>query len=235
MANEADITNRAVLKSILQRWFLDISMGFLFVGMVVWIVCILLSSIASKPSWLLVPITVIYAELTLYMAAAAFKNATAARRSAEAMEASVVEQRLSRFAAFGAEVSFPDGQRYKRESDGGCSIVLGNLYRQPIIGLQVVLWQMDSASASGGQIKYSSMVESKPQDIDQSVKTITVRLSPSSRPEAERVPFADAALERYKDVFKGSVPKSTLCLIALSHRASIGTSYFVYDVNEEDA
>lgn len=217
-------------ESKFRQWFrrarADLVFVAILVGMVVWIIWILASDWPDKPSWLLVPLTVIYAVLTLYMAAAAIQNAQAARRSAEAMEASVEEQRLSRWAAFAANLSFPQGYTYTRGEDGNLSVVLGNLFRQPIIGLRVVVWFMDQSPNAEGQVRYSTMMESDSIDVDQDVSTVNVTLKPTSRPEAERVQFADLAMQRYKEVFPNQVPKSALCLIVYSHRANVNSQFF---------
>jgi hypothetical protein len=199
-------------------------------GMIGWTIRILASDQPEKPSWLLVPLTVIYAVLTLWMAAAAFQNAQAARRSAEAMEASVEEQRLSRWAAFAANLSFPQGYTYRQETDGSLSIVLGNLFRQPIIGLRAVVWFMDQNAGSDGQVRYSTMMESEVLDIDHDTHTITLQVKPTKRPEADRVQLGEFALRRFREVFQNQVPKSTLCLLTYSHRANLATQHFVYDI-----
>lgn len=209
---------------------MDLVFVVVVVGMIVWIVWILASDWPDRPAWLQVPFTVIYAVLTLYMAAAAFQNAIAARRSAEAMEASVEEQRLSRWAAFAANLSFPQGYVYRQEADGNLSIVLGNLFRQPIIGLQIVVWFMDQTPGASGHVRYSTMMESEVVDIDHSTSTVTMKLRPTKRPEAERIRYGELALARYREVFENQVPTSALCLLTFSHRAKLSPQYFVYDV-----
>lgn len=214
----------------LRRAWLDLVLLTIVVGMIGWVIWILASDQPDKPSWLLVPLTVIYAVLTLWMAAAAFQNAQAARRSAEAMEASVEEQRLSRWAAFAANLSFPQGFTYRQEADGSLSIVLGNLFRQPIIGLRAVVWFMDQTPGADGQVRYSTMMESEALDIEHDTPTVTVQLKATKRPEAERVQFGELAMVRYREVFQNQVPKSALCLLAYSHRANLSTQFFVYDI-----
>lgn len=214
----------------LRRVWGDLIMLLILVGMIGWAIGIIASDQPDKPSWLLVPLTVIYAVLTLYMAAAAIQNAQAARRSAEAMEASVEEQRLSRWAAFAANLSFPQGYTYIRGEDGDLLVVLGNLFRQPIIGLRVVVWFMDQSPNAEGQVRYSTMMESESIDVAQDTSTVNIILKPTARTEAERVQFANLAMQRYKEVFSNQVPKSALCLIVFSHRANLNSQFFVYDL-----
>ncbi|MEW6199332.1 MAG: hypothetical protein AB1601_11815 [Planctomycetota bacterium] len=172
----------------------------------------------------------IYAVFTLWMAAAAFQNATAARRSAEAMEASVEEQRQSRWAAFAAVVSFPDGHKYWVHPDENATIILGNLFRQPILQLRVGLWEMDAQSAGEGQVKYSTMMESEPKDVPADGQTVRVQLRRTLLPESERVRLGNLALGRYREVFSNAVPRSALCLISYMHRAQLSPSVSVFDL-----
>ncbi len=216
------------LSQRLRRWWGDLVLLLILAGMIVWIVYILITDLPEKPSWLLVPITVIYSVLTLYMASAAFQNAHAARRSAEAMEASVQEQKLSRWAAYAAIVSFPKGQTYEEEPGGSVSVVLGNFFRQPIMDLRVGIWHMDHNHE--GNIQYSSMVESDPIDVESDTQTVKIQLKPTGRPEAERARIANNALERYRKIFNNQTPKTALCLIEFSHRASMGPQSLVCDM-----
>lgn len=218
------------LKTWCRKWLGNILLLVIVGSMIVWIVCLAVSDRPDKPSWLLVPLTVIYAMFTLLMAAAAFQNAVAARRSAEAMEASVVEQRQSRWAAFAAILSFPEGCNFRVKNDGSTSIVLGNPYRQPMLGLWVRMWEMEDLSLGEGQIKYSTMKESAPTEVEAAAGSVTVQLHPTSQPESERVRIANLALERFRDVNRGAVPKSALFLITYSHRAQIGDTILVYDL-----
>ncbi|MCG3130336.1 MAG: hypothetical protein FLDDKLPJ_01091 [Phycisphaerae bacterium] len=197
--------------------------------MIAWIIGLAFSASSEKPSWLLVPLTVIYAVFTLWMAAAAFQNAVAARRSAEAMEASVEEQRQSRWAAYAATLTFPEGLTFRPNADGAVTFSLGNPYRQPMLGLWIRIWDMEPQGAGPGSIKYSTMRESVPKDVEASDASVTVQVKPTTQPEAERVRVGDLALKRYKEVFSGEVPKSTLCVITYRHRAQLGDVILVYD------
>jgi hypothetical protein len=207
-----------------------LSLILILLLMVIWTVHILVSDQPDKPSWMLVPLTVIYAVLTIWMTKAALQNADAATRAAVAMEASVDEQRRSRWAAFAANLSFPEGLTYKQNTDGSISIVLGNHFRQPIIGLCVAVWFMDQSPGAAGQIRYSTMMESDSRDIDHDTATVTIRLSPTHRGEAYRIHHGNVALERYKEVFQNELPKSALCMLQYSDRANLGFKHFVYDI-----
>lgn len=218
------------LKAWCRKWLANIVLLMIVGTMIVWIGCLIVSDSPDKPSWLLVPITVIYAVFTLWMAAAAFVNAAAARRSAEAMEASVQEQRQSRWAAFAAYISFPEGYKYRANTDGSTTIALGNLFRQPIMNLHVRLWQMEAQSIGEGQVKYSTMMESTPINVEADEPTPAVQLQRTSLPESERARIANLALRRFREVFDNNVPRSALCLITYAHRAQIGEMVLVYDL-----
>ncbi len=234
MVTDSKNPSESKFKAWCRKWLAGIVFLLVIGSMIVWIGCLVLSDRPDKPSWLLVPITVIYAMFTLGMAGAAFQNATAARRSAEAMEASVEEQRQSRWAAFGAVISFPEGYKYRVNTDGSTTIVLGNLFRQPIMNLHVRLWQMEAQSAGEGQVKYSTMMESVPIDVEADAASVTVQVQPTSLPESERVRIANLALERFREVFRNAVPLSGLCLITYSHRARIGESVLVHDLQRAE-
>ncbi len=221
-------------KAWCRKWLPNIALLLIVASMIVWIVCLVVSDRPDKPSWLLVPLTVIYAVFTLWMAAAAFQNAAAARRSAEAMEASVEEQRQSRWAAFAALVTFPECLKYRANTDGSASIVLGNLFRQPILQLWVRLWQMDAQSTGEGQVKYSTMMESVPIDVEANNASVTVRVQPTSLPESERVRIANLAMDHFRQVFQNAVPRSALCLIAYRHRAQMSETFLVYDLERTE-
>ncbi|MBN2560892.1 MAG: hypothetical protein JXQ75_08180 [Phycisphaerae bacterium] len=234
MVTDSKNPSESKLKAWCLKWLAGIVFRLIIVSMIVWIGCLVLSDRPDKPSWLLLPITVIYAMFTLGMAGAAFQNATAARRSAEAMEASVVEQRQSRWAAFAAIVSFPEGQTCRVNTDGSTSIVLGNPYRQPMLQLCVRLWQMEGQGTGEGQIKYSTMMESIPMEVAADASHVTVQLQQTSQPESERIRIADLALQRFRHIFQNAVPKSALCLITYLHRAQIGETVLVYDLQRAD-
>jgi hypothetical protein len=168
------------------------------------------------------------------MAAAAFQNAAAARRSAEAMEASVEEQRQSRWAAFAAILSFPEGFNYRVNTDGSTSIILGNPYRQPMLQLWVRLWQMEGQGRGEGQIKYSTMMESVPMEVAADAAHVTVQLQRTSQPESERIRIANLALERFRHVSHNAVPRSALCLITYLHRAQMDVTLLVYDLQRAE-
>lgn len=218
-------------KTWCRKWLAGVVLLLIVGSMLVWIGCLAVSDSQDKPSWLLVPITVIYSVFTLWMAAAAFQNAVAARRSAEAMEASVKEQRQSRWAAFAAILTFPEGYKYDVNNDGSTSIVLGNPYRQPMLRLWVRLWQMEGE----GQIKYSTMMESEAIDVAADAAQVKVELRATSQPESERVRVADLAIERFRLVFQNAVPRSALCLITYAHRAQIDDTILVHDLQRAEA
>jgi hypothetical protein len=167
------------------------------------------------------------------MAAAAFQNAVAARRSAEAMEASVEEQRLSRWAAFAAVVSFPAGYRYRVQTDGRRTVQISNAHRQPILELRIAMWDMETVVGAQDKLRYSSMLENEPRDVDAHDRTVEITLSPTRRPETERITFGNLAIERFKELTKGIPPKTTLCLITYLHRAQNNYAVFVYDLAPE--
>lgn len=231
MPRDFKTTTDSKIKAWIRKRFSDITLLLVVASMILWIVCLAVSDRPDKPSWLLVPLTVIYAVFTLWMAAAAFQNAAAARRSAEAMEASVEEQRQSRWAAFAAILSFPEGSNYRVNADGSTSIVLGNPYRQPMLRLWVRMWEMEGHNMGEGQIKYSTMKESSPIDVEANAASVTVQVHPTSQLESERVRIANLALERFRQVYGGAVPMSALCLITYSHRAQIGEAILVFDLN----
>lgn len=230
MVTDSKNPGQSKLKAWCRKWLPNLVLLLIVGSMIAWIGYLVISDKPDKPSWLLVPITVIYAVFTLCMAGAAFQNAAAARRSAEAMEASVEEQRQSRWAAFAAIVSFPEGYKYSVNSDGSTSIVLGNPYRQPMLQLWVRLWQMEGQGTGEAQIKYSTMMESAPMEVAADAALVTVQLQPTSQPELERVRVADLAIERFRHVFQNAVPRSALCLITYAHRAQIGETVLVYDL-----
>ncbi len=234
MVAETSNSPASKLKVWCRKWLLAIVLLLIVCCMIVWIVYLAISDKPDKPSWLLVPLTVIYAVLTLMMAAAALQNSAAALRSAQAMEASVEEQRQSRFAAFGAVISFPDGLEYRLNTDGSATIVLGNIYRQPIMDLCVRLWLMESERTGKGLVKYSTMMESAPIDVEADTASVTVQLTPTTKPESERVKIGDIALQRYRDVFRNEVPRSCLCLITYYHRASLNHTLYVYDLQRTE-
>ncbi len=211
--------------------------GLLFlcilVGMIAWIVVIGRSDWDDKASWLLVPLTAVYSILTLFIGVASFQNAKAALRSARAMEESVAEQRLSRWAAFAAVISFPRGYRYSVASDGRGILVLGNPLRKPIIQLQVKLWEMEAASVGDGLVKYSTMMESDDADVEEGQATVTIELRPSILPEQERVRLGNLAIERFRTVNQGVSAKATLCLITLRHLAQPEGIVLVYELERQ--
>ena len=231
MVTDSKNPGQSKLKVWSRKWLAVVVLLLIVGSMIAWIGYLVVSDKPDKPSWLLVPITVIYAVFTLCMAAAAFQNAVAARRSAEAMEASVEEQRKSRWAEFAAILSFPEGYKYRVSTDGSTSIVLGNPYRQPMLQLWVRMWEMEGSSMGDGQIKYSTMKESTPTDVEAATANVTVQLHSPSQPESERVRVANLALDRYREITQGAVPSSALCLITYTHRAKIGEAILVYDFN----
>lgn len=230
MPTDPPANTASKIKAYVKKYSLDFALLLVVLCMIGWIIGLALSDRADKPSWLLVPLTVIYAVFTLWMAAAAIQNAVAARRSAEAMEASVEEQRQSRWAAYAATLTFPDGHNFRTSTDGTVSISLGNPYRQPMLELWIRMWEMEPQPTGVDSIRYSTMKESLPQDVEAADATIIVQLKATTQPEMERVRIGNFALQRYKDVYQGDVPKSALCLITYRHRAQLSNVILVYDV-----
>lgn len=214
-----------------RKWLGDSIIFALLIAMILWIIILAAGSAPNKAGWLLVPVTAIYSLITLWMAAAAFRSAQASERSARAMEASVEEQRLSRWASFAAQLTFVDGLRYHISDDNFRVLVLANAFRQPILGLQVFMWDMEIGLDQQGKLRFSSMMESEPRDYLDVDEAFNVILKPSTRIDQEKVQFGEIALERFRSVFGGNVPQRTLCLINYVHRASWPQpTFLVYDM-----
>ncbi len=229
MKQDAPSKPRSKLNAWCRKWLVDVILLLIILSMIVWIICLAKSNMPDKPSWLLVPVTVIYSVFTLWMAGASAQNAVAARRSAEAMEASVEEQRQSRWAAFGAIISFPDGYKYRVDQANNWSITLGNPYRQPMLRVWARMWLTEGPGAAEGQLKYSTLMESAPIDVPADSPGFSLFLKPTTQAEAARISAGNAALERYREVYGGALPKSALVAILYEHRARLGSTVLVYD------
>jgi hypothetical protein len=145
------------------------------------------------------------------------------------MEASVAEQRLSRWAAFAAMVSFPEGMKYRRVGDDAM-IQLNNVFKQPIMQLQVLLWEMEVSKDGKRHLRYSTMLESVPKDIDAEAGAFSVRLTPTIRLESERLQAGESALSLFRERFAGKVAQFALCVVTYVHRAQMDTAVFLYDL-----
>jgi len=202
----------------LSKYGLTLAFVSIIVGLLGWFSVIASGDGSQKPGWLLIPLTAIYALSSLYMAAGAIQAAQASRKSADVMEQSLREIRLSRIFQYSPYISFPQGFRYELRSDGCAAISLRNLFNAPIISLYMVLWEMED-SPDGKVLKYSSLRESVPRDYAANETDITVVLSPSQRTEEEKVNSARQALQGFQGAF-GRGPLNSLCVTLFSIRGN---------------
>ena len=201
--------------------------------MILWMLWIALSDWEDKPTWLLVPLTAVYAMLTLLMFAAARQSALAATRSAQAIETSVYEQRRDRFLAHAVFISFSGGLNYHYVDEQHATVRMRNVYSRPILGLQVLLWRIEVSSSGERSVKFSTMLEAIPRDIDPETRDFEISLGPSERTEQERVALGQEALARYRRFNRDAIPMSALCLIWYYDRALNDFATYVHDLQRQ--
>ncbi|MCL5102955.1 MAG: hypothetical protein M1133_02410 [Armatimonadetes bacterium] len=216
--------------SILKRGWLDL----LFLVILVWLIVLVCRMVYKSPpnaaQWLLVYLTGIYALLTLYLAMATLKSALAAERAAVAMEGSLEEARLSRWAQFAATIGLPDGEYYTCNSDGTVSLRIANLFSQPMVGLIVAMWETEIGPAGQREVRYSSMMVSQARDVLAGEAVIDIALKPARTTESVCRGIGENAVARFQQVF-GKMPEHSLFLVQFLHRADMSGTQFVYDLN----
>lgn len=221
------------MKLWLRRYGGNLFCVLLLVGMLLLIWIILAGDSPDKPAWLLLPVTGIYVLVSLYMAAGAIQAAQASRRSVEVMEATLVEMRLSRQMQYSPWFSFPCGAKCLLTPDGSAHIELRNLFRVPIAGLWIMLWELETSS-HGKVVKYSSMRESVPRDYSADEREMSIVLSPSGRTDDEKLQIATMTAEQFERVY-GRPPQSSLCLIAYYVAGEPQPRSLFYDLMIEDS
>lgn len=207
---------------------IDTVLLLIVLGMIGWIIQLAATDQPDKATWLLVPVTAIYSVFTLFVAGASIRNAQASLRAAEAMEASVEEARLSRWAAHSGYISLTDRDHYT-VSNGAAKIRLTNAFRQPILDLQVFIWRTEEGPSGDREVQYASMLESKMRELSDDEDIVEIELTRSTRAESECRAFGEAALSRFESLSK-SRPQHSLCVLRYAHRANMLGSIFVYDL-----
>jgi hypothetical protein len=220
---------KGILKVLRTGW-LDV----LFLIGLVWLLTCVVRLVRASPSnitdWLLVYLTGIYALFTLYLALAAVKSAAAAQRSATAMEASIEESRMTRWAQFGASIQVADPEGYVLRDDGSAQLELLNPFEQPVINLQVAMWETETLQNGQREIRYSSMMTSQPRSVLAEERRIELTLQTSHLPESQKREIGELALSRFKEVFNRT-PEHTLVLVTYNDRvAFLSPMILVFDL-----
>jgi hypothetical protein len=219
--------------SKLKQWFKrswgDLALLSIVVACLVWMAILFHGNSPNKASWLLLPITTIYVVSNIYVAAAGFRAAQAAAKSAEIMELALREQRVSTQALFAPWISFPEGLKCQLNSDGTAEIRLTNLFNQPAAGLQLLLWEMETDEQGQQSCKFSSLGESAPTDFLASATNQTVALSPSKRTDVEKVNTGTIALNEFRTRFSRT-PKQSLCVMLYYTKISSGAEMLLFDL-----
>ena len=203
----------------MKSWeFFKKNFGDLFIIGILLFLIIEIIRLISNPTpemtdWLLVYLTGIYALFAFYLAAMSAKSALAMERSAKAMEDSLIEARMTRWAQFGAPIQLSNFETYNRNYDGSISIEISNILEQPILNIVIAMWETEQGSSGNREIKYSSMMQSKPRSVTADEKTITLFLKPVNIPESEKVNLGNMALDRFKQVFNNNFPQNSLFII----------------------
>lgn len=224
---DTENTNR--FGAFLKRGWFDL----IFLGLLAWLLYeIVRLAIKAPPNvteWLLVYLTGMYALLTLYLALISTKSALAAERAAKAMEESIEEARLTRWAQFAATVGLPDGDHYVEHVDGHATLRLTNVFSQPMVDFSAAMWRTELNPAGEHEVRYSSMIRSQPRSVLAAEQEISLDLQATNSTEAECRSLGELALLRFQQVFNKK-PQHTLCMIAYYHRAGMSPMQLVYDL-----
>jgi len=225
-----------MLKKTLQ-WLRSALGDLVFLSVLLWLLFkiagLVLRQSPNLTEWLLVYLTAVYALVTFYLAAMSAKSAVAAERSAKAMEASIEEARLSRWAQFAATIRLARGDSYIVNKGGSVTLELLNVFEQPVLDLMVSIWKTEKGPSGESEVKYSTMIASQPVSLLAEQKKVVLSLTPSSFPESQRRIIGDIALERFKQVFNKR-PEYSLCLLTYYDRATPSTPMlFVYDLRPD--
>lgn len=223
-------------------WLKSALMDIIFLGILLLLLWKIGSLLIQKPDdlteWLLVYLTGAYAWMTMRIALASVASAKAAERSAiaaiisaQAMKRSVKEARMTRWAQFAASIQLEDAESYVQNSDGTATIAILNVFERPVEDLHVYIWQTETGSTGDREVKYCSMIQSKPQNIMATDQRVSITLRDFGSSESERRNKGELALEYFKVVYDKS-PEHSLCLITFRDRASEqGLRAQVYDLS----
>jgi len=215
----------------LKRSWFDLA----FISFLIWLITKVIGLIGSsntdKADWMLVYLTAIYATISFYLAMVSLKASLAAERSAIAMEESTREIKLSRLAQFSALLMFPEGKNpYYKKSNGNYILDLINQFNRPIMNLQALIWETELGSNGDRELKFSSLLESDPLNVESNEREIKIFMRPSKRIESERIKFGEAALDRFKQVNNNLLPENSLLVILYWDLTTFGqANIFVYD------
>lgn len=215
---------------LLQHW-LDLLVIPAVTALLILVARVAIKHPDNGSDWLMVYLTAVYALLTFYLALAAVKSARASERSAKAMEESLMEARLTRWAQFGAGIALSNEETYIENTDGTVSLTLINIYRQPILDLRAAMWITETNSSGEREVKYSSMLRSKPRLISADETSVEILLEPSDEADSERQRIGEIALARFRELHN-RMPNHTLFIIWFNHRADTLPAMYVYDLQQ---
>lgn len=198
-------------------------------GMIVWIVILVSKADQSTPQWLLVPLNILYVIVSLYIAAASFRNAAAANRAAQAMEESVVEARISRFAQFAPLISPADTHPLTINPDGTAELRLKNPFGQPARELRAYLFEARAGGQGKPEFQLSTMRESTSRDVPENETAFTLHLSPSNSPDADRRDILNVLIEQMQR-YRQTAPESFLLGLFYHYKGDLTPVIFTFDV-----
>lgn len=203
----------AGIKQWLRNNTVNLILLSILISLFVWIWRIVCGNANDKAQWLLLPITGIYVVVSVYMAAGAIIAARASQKSAEVMEQTLGEMRLSRVIQYSPWFSFPDGYCCTLHEDDTVSFQLHNLFAVPIAGLWVMLWELEKSPDGSMTVKYSSMRESTPRDYARDESVIELRLQLSSRTDAEKLNYGKLFEDEFSQRFGAAPARSLLAML----------------------
>ncbi|MEN6371371.1 MAG: hypothetical protein ABFD64_05085 [Armatimonadota bacterium] len=182
-------------------------------GLFIWLGSIAMSNGTNKATWLLLPITGIYAVISAYIAVAGFRSASSSSKSTEIMAKTLEEMMFSRLLQYAPEIRFRGGYEYISEtSDNAIGIQLRNMSPGvPVLGLRAFLWELETTD-KGKNLKYSSMCETSIHDYEEN--NIDLRLMPSNISEEYKYKLGMDAFEKYMQEHNETPPsQDALCIL----------------------
>lgn len=205
----------------------------LFLGiavlMILWIVFLVSNANEGTPQWLLVPINILYVIVSLYIAAASFQSAAAANRAAQAMEDSLVEAKITRFAEYAPLIGPADAHPLTINADGSADIRLKNPFGQPARELQAYLFEVRADHEGKPEIQLSSMRESTSRDVPKNETAFTLHLVRSETTDDRRRIILNSFLEHMQRA--GMSPPETFLLgLYYHHLGHLMPLLFTFDV-----
>lgn len=212
------------------KWFyiIDVVLILLVVVALVSMWIIAKGSYTDKPQWLLLPMTGIYVIVSFYMAAGAIAAAKASQKSAEVLEETLGEMRVTRRMQYSPYFSFPQGYVVAISQAGKAEIDLMNLHSAPILGLQVMLWEMEE-TPSGRAPRSATMWESAPTDYPADRREFRVSMERSMRTDEEKYQIAHFALQEFEARFKAH-PQYSICVFSYGITGETQRTVLLFDM-----